>query len=47
MIRWRSAAAGIMAPIGYHTFCATGITAYLANGGARKSAHDQAVRPDE
>jgi hypothetical protein len=28
------AAAGIMAPIGNHTFRATGITAYLGNGGA-------------
>ena len=30
MIRRRAAAAGIMAPIGNHTFRATGITAYLA-----------------
>jgi integrase len=34
MIRRRAAAAGITAPIGNHTFRATGITAYLANGGA-------------
>jgi hypothetical protein len=33
MIR-RRAAAGIMASIGNHTFRATGITAYLGNGGA-------------
>jgi len=33
MIRRRAAAAGIMAPIGNHTFRATGITAYLGNGG--------------
>jgi hypothetical protein len=35
MIRRRvsTAAAGIMAPIGNHSFRATGITAYLANGG--------------
>ena len=30
MIRRRAIAAGITAPIGYHTFRATGITAYLA-----------------
>ena len=34
MIRRRAAAAGIHAPIGNHTFRATGITAYLSNGGA-------------
>ena len=34
MIRRRAGAAGIHAPIGNHTFRATGITAYLANGGA-------------
>ena len=34
MIRRRGAAAGIAAEIGCHTFRATGITAYLANGGA-------------
>src|SRR5271169_233388 len=33
MVRKRSLAAGIMAPIGNHSFRATGITAYLANGG--------------
>jgi integrase len=32
MIRRRAAAAGIFAPIGNHTFRATGITAYLGNG---------------
>ena len=31
MMRRRAVAAGIMAPIGNHTFRATGITAYLAN----------------
>jgi hypothetical protein len=41
-------AAGIHAPIGNHTFRATGITAYLANGGALEhaqemAAHDQAL----
>jgi len=34
VIRRRAAAAGIMAPIGRHTFRATGSTAYLAKGGA-------------
>jgi site-specific recombinase XerD len=34
MIRRRAAAAGIAAEIGNHSFRATGITAYLANGGA-------------
>ena len=33
MIRRRAVVAGIMAPIGNHTFRATGITAYLGNGG--------------
>jgi uncharacterized protein (DUF433 family) len=55
VIRRRAVAAGITAPIGCHTFRATGITAYLANGGplehaqemaaARKPAHHQALRP--
>ena len=53
MIRRRALAAGINAPIGNHSFRATGITAYLANGGAlehaqemggaREPAHDQAL----
>ena len=34
MIRRRAKAAGIAAEIGCHSFRATGITAYLANGGA-------------
>jgi integrase len=34
MIRRRAVAAGIHAPIGNHTFRATGITAYLGNDGA-------------
>jgi hypothetical protein len=34
MIRRRAKAAGIAAEIGCHTFRATGITAYLANGRA-------------
>ena len=40
MIRRRAKAAGITAPIGYHTFRATGITAYLANGGAIEHAQE-------
>jgi integrase/recombinase XerD len=43
MIRRRAAAAGIMAPIGNHTFRATGITAYLANGGALEHAQTMAA----
>jgi integrase len=38
MIRRRAAAAGIAAEIGCPTFRATGITAYLANGGALEHA---------
>ena len=48
MIRRRAAAAGIAAAeIGCHTFRATGITAYLANGDARKPANNETVRPHE
>jgi integrase len=36
-------AAGIHAPIGNHTFRATGITAYLANGGALEHAQEMAA----
>lgn len=43
MIRRRAAAAGIMAPIGNHTFRATGITAYLGNGGALEHAQSMAA----
>jgi integrase len=43
MIRRRAAAAGIAAPIGNHSFRATGITAYLANGGALEHAQDMAA----
>jgi site-specific recombinase XerD len=42
MIRRRAAAAGILAPIGNHTFRATGITAYLNNGGALEHAQEMA-----
>ena len=38
MIRRRAVAAGIHAPIGNHTFRATGITAYLDNGGTLENA---------
>ena len=43
MIRRRAAGAGILAPIGNHTFRATGITAYLANGGALEHAQEMAA----
>jgi site-specific recombinase XerD len=43
MIRRRAAAAGILAPIGNHTFRATGITAYLGNGGALEHAQAMAA----
>lgn len=43
MVRRRAAAAGIKAPIGCHTFRATGITAYLANGGALEHAQAMAA----
>ena len=39
----RAAAAGIAAEIGCHTFRATGITAYLANGGALEHAQEMAA----
>ena len=38
MIRRRAKAAGSTNPLGRHTFRATGITAYLTNGGKRKVA---------
>jgi integrase len=43
MIRRRAAAAGIHAPIGNHSFRATGITAYLGNGGALEHAQAMAA----
>jgi integrase/recombinase XerD len=43
MIRRRAAAAGIAEAIGRHTFRATGITAYLANGGALDPAQEMAA----
>jgi integrase len=54
MIRRRAASAGIETKIGNHTFRATGITAYLKNGGTLEKAggdgepcldaHDAALR---
>lgn len=38
MIRRRARAAGIIAAVGCHTFRATGITAYLENGGTLEHA---------
>ncbi|WP_456293248.1 tyrosine-type recombinase/integrase [Pseudomonas sp. AK106] len=38
MVRRRALAAGIKTPIGNHTFRATGITAYLKNGGTLENA---------
>jgi integrase len=43
MVRKRALATGIMAPIGNHSFRATGITAYLANGGALEHAQAMAA----
>ena len=43
MIRRRAAAVGIFAPIGNHSFRATGITAYLSNGGALEHAQEMAA----
>jgi integrase len=43
MIRRRALAVGIQAPIGNHSFRATGITAYLSNGGALEHAQEMAA----
>ena len=43
MIRRRAKAAGIEAAIGNHTFRATGITAYLGNGGVLEHAQSMAA----
>ena len=43
MIRRRAAAAGIAAPIGNHSFRATGITNFLENGGSLENAQDMAA----
>ena len=42
MVRRRAVAAGVMAPIGSHTFRATGITAHLSNGGRLEHAQSMA-----
>jgi len=43
MIGRGAKAAGIAAPICNHTFRATGITAYLSNGGALEHAQEMAA----
>ena len=43
IIRRRAIAAKITSPIGCHTFRATGITAYLANGGTLEKAQQIAA----
>ena len=43
MIRRRALEAGIKTEIGCHTFGATGITAYLKNGGWLEIAHQTAA----
>jgi len=43
MIRKYAAAAGIAAPIGNHSFRATGITNFLENGGSLENAQDMAA----
>ena len=43
MMRRRAGAVGIFAPIGNHSFRATGITAYLSNGGALEHAQEMAA----
>src|ERR1019366_6242697 len=43
MMRRRAVVVGIHAPIGNHSFRATGITAYLANGGALEHAQSMAA----
>ena len=42
MIRRRALAAGVLAPVGCHSFRATGITAYLLNGGTLEHAQAMA-----
>jgi site-specific recombinase XerD len=43
MIRRRAVAVSIFAPVGNHSFRATGITAYLSNGGALEHAQEMAA----
>ena len=45
MIRRRAAAAGIATKLGNHSFRATGITAYLKNGGTLEKAAVMANHP--
>jgi integrase/recombinase XerD len=42
MMKRRAIEAGILSPIGCHTFRATGITAYLLNGGSLEKAQRMA-----
>jgi site-specific recombinase XerD len=46
MIRRRAAAAGIATKVGNHSFRATGITAYLKNGGTLEKAREMANHAD-
>lgn len=46
MIRRRAKAAGILTPIGCHSFHATGITNYLVNGGRLETAQQMAGHSD-
>jgi integrase/recombinase XerD len=43
MVKRRARAAGILSPIGCHTFRATGITQYLLNGGKLEHAQHMAA----
>jgi integrase len=43
MVRRRAATAGIAAPMGNHSFRATGITNFLENGGSLDDAQDMAA----
>jgi site-specific recombinase XerD len=46
MVKRRATAAGIRTKIGNHTFRATGITAYLKNGGKLEVAQQMAAAHD-
>jgi site-specific recombinase XerD len=43
LVKRRARAAGILSPIGCHTFCGTGITLYLLNGGSLEHAQQMAA----
>jgi integrase len=43
MIRWRAAAAELIVHVSNHSFRATGITAYLNNGGSLENAQVMAA----